>query len=143
MAFNWLKQIFQKNDQVFQQNDLDETELEKFYSQKVLKSEQVNRPGFDKYFVEVVDAEGAYWGEDGYLYQGEEEKEFVTFGRFNDRMNQKVCKTFGKEKCEKIAKNKGWHYEHYDWGVPVGSMSYKEDSWPVKWYDLHDALVNL
>ena len=140
MAFSLFQKFFKKQEH-------DETELNKFYSQKVIKSEQVDRPGFDNYFNEVIEAEAAYWGDDGYLYQPSYEGEdiLVTFGRFNDRMNNAVCSYFGKEKCKKVAKVRGWHYDYLvsPANILIGSISYREDSWPVKWYELHDALVNL
>lgn len=113
--------------------------IERGDSNKVLKSEETQRPGFDNYFQEVVDVEGAYWGEDGYLYQGEEDNKIVvTFGRYNMRMNQGVCSYFGEEKCQQAAKAKGWNYTDF----PYGTMLDKKKDY-VLWYSLHDALVNM
>ena len=102
MALDFLKKIFKKK---VSKEDVK-------CSRIVHRSEEENRPGFERYFENVTDYECAEWDHDGYLVQPTDfyckKWSYVTFGRYNDRMNQGVCIYFGKEKCEKIAKSKGW-----------------------------------
>lgn len=132
MALDFLKKLFKKKG----------SEEDERYSRRVHRSEEENRPGFERYFKVVTEAEGAEWDHDGYLIQPSDFS-YVTFGCYNDRMNQGVCIYFGKEKCEKIAKSKGWSLVGLEGSVWVGSMSEKEHDWPIDWWVLHDALSNM
>ena len=108
--------------------------------QPVLQSEQINKNGFDEYFKGVADYEGAYWGEDGHLYAGEGDgKIIISFSRFNLRMNEQVCKQFGEEKCQEIAKVKGWYYND----DLFGTMLDKKGGSAVLWYNLHEAISKI
>ena len=107
-------------------------------SQKVLKSVETARPAFKQsYFKDAQDAEGFDWDEQGFLVCG---GVYVTYGRFNDRMNQAVCRAAGRKKCEKVAKINGWETTFLS--DDIGDVSGK-DGWPIDWYILHEELSKL
>ena len=137
MALDFLKKLFKKRV----------PKKDERYSRKVHRSEEENRPGFERYFKEVTEVEGAEWDRDGYLVQPTDfhctKWSYVTFGRYNDRMNQAVCMYFGKEKCEKIAKSRGWSLDGLEGPTWIGSMSETEHGWPIDWWVLNDALSNM
>lgn len=108
---------------------------ERDLGRKVLKSEEVNRPAFQpRYFEDAQDAEAFDWNEQGIL---ERNGEIITYGCYNDRMNQAVCRFAGKEKCEKVAKVNGWNADFMN--DVVGCVCDKK-GYPIDWYILHDAL---
>ena len=111
--------------------------IQKKMARKVYRSEETNRPRFDRYFEYFVEVEAGSWNDEGVLVQS---CGYVTYGRYNDRMNQSVCAYYGKEKCEKIAKEKGWVYTDIGW---LASMSETEDSYPIDWWILDEALSKI
>ena len=139
----WFSKIFKKDQDDLEFNmDLNSINnvMNSDTTQRVNKSDEINRPGFDIYFQMVIDVEEAYWGDDGLLYQGEEDNRLiVSYERYNNRMNQGVCQHFGDEKCEMVAKAKGWHYTDF----PVGTILDKKKKEPVLWYELQDALTKM
>lgn len=102
---------------------------------KVYKSEEVNRPGFQRYFEEAQEAEGFDWNDQGILAR--ENGDSVFYGCYNDRMNQAACHFAGKEKCEEVAKRKGWKAEFFN-DIAGWMVDKKGDL--IDWYILHDAL---
>ena len=121
------------------------SEEDERYSRRVHRSEEVNRPGFERYFEDgPVDAEAAEWDDEGYLVQP---TGYITFGRYNYRMNESVTKFFGEEKCKKLVSAKGWYLGGWGWNPDhsrwTGLISKTEDGYPIEWYVLHEALSNL
>jgi hypothetical protein len=107
-------------------------------SQKVLKSVETARPAFrQSYFADAQEAEAFDWNEQGVLMR---DKTVITYGCYNDRMNQAVCREAGRKKCEKIAKIKGWRTLFLD--DKSGCVSGK-NGWPIDWYILHEELSKL
>lgn len=120
-------------------DDTPKTEKEIKMSQKVLKSVETSRPAFKQsYFEDAQEAEGFDWNEQGVLSRSG--GEFVTYGCFNDRMNQAVCEEAGKKKCEQLAKKKGWEAI---FGTETYGSVCGEDGWPIDWYILHEELSKL
>lgn len=101
---------------------------------KVYKSEEVNRPGFQRYFEDAKEAECFDWNEQGILARDEE---LITYGTYNYRMNRAACHFAGKEKCEEVAKRKGWKADFFN-DIAGWMVDKKGDL--IDWYILHDAL---
>ena len=106
--------------------------------QKVLKSEETNRPTFKQsYFEYAQEAEGFEWNEQGVLVRNEQ---IVTYGCYNDRMNQAVCEEAKQKKCEELARIKGWKATFLR--DDLGSVSEK-NGYPIDWYVLREELSKL
>ncbi len=117
----------------------EEEEQNELLSKKVFLSEQKNLPGFEKYFKYVVMSVGGVWGDDGVLYTSDDHETFIPFYEYNYRMNQGVCACFGDDKCEKVAKAKGWSYTT----IPFGTMYDKNEGDIILWTDLHNEMSKL
>ena len=124
-----------------EEEDITSTEEEEneLLSKKVFLSEQKNLPGFEKYFKYVVMSVGGVWGDDGVLYTSDDHETFIPFYEYNYRMNQGVCACFGDDKCEKVAKAKGWSYTT----IPFGTMYDKNEGDIILWTDLHNEMSKL
>ena len=124
-----------------EEEDITSTEEEEneLLSKKVFLSEQKNLPGFEKYFKYVVMSVGGVWGYDGVLYTSDDHETFIPFYEYNYRMNQGVCACFGDDKCEKVAKAKGWSYTT----IPFGTMYDKNEGDIILWTDLHNEMSKL
>lgn len=117
-------------------------------SKKVLRSEEVNRPEFDRYFPYVVKELDAKWDDDGYLVRvltslsDDDKIDYCGYNVYNDNMNEAVCNHFGKETCQKLAKAKGW-YLSLPCGPGYPEMKNKDGGDDIFWWILHEELSKM